>query len=405
MKEIKVVIGKNFGDEGKGAAVHFLAKEKGTVVVRHNGGGQSGHTVEEGNFRFIFHQLGSGSLKGCPTYWSKTFLPDLLKLGEEIAAFKEALQNAGREKDEPLAALYQKDFKVYASPDCACVTIYDVLLNSLKETLRGENKHGSCGMGIYETVLRTKEPVYALYLRDFWGLTYGEVVRRLQRIQRGYAIPRLKELQAEYPEDFDREEICFWAEMMESEEVLRNAACDMHENFNRNVVFMDFESLFSKMDTVIFENGQGLLLDWDNEEYAPHLTASHTGLTNITKLLGEMDQELIKDCSLDVYYITRSYVTRHGAGRLDEECFKEDINPFMVDRTNIPNVWQDTLRYARHPVGEDFFRYIKKDLENLKDGILSSKVHILLTHMDETAGKVLFADGDKTYKELSLIHI
>ena len=55
MKEIKVVIGKNFGDEGKGATVHRLCKGKKALVVRHNGGAQAGHTVEDGRFRFVFH--------------------------------------------------------------------------------------------------------------------------------------------------------------------------------------------------------------------------------------------------------------------------------------------------------------------------------------------------------------
>ena len=60
MKEVKIVIGKNFGDEGKGAAVDRLCCDKNALVVRHNGGAQAGHTVEEGDFRFVFHQLGSG---------------------------------------------------------------------------------------------------------------------------------------------------------------------------------------------------------------------------------------------------------------------------------------------------------------------------------------------------------
>ena len=54
MKDIKVVIGKNFGDEGKGAAVYRLCQGKKAIVVRHNGGAQAGHTVEDGSFRFVF---------------------------------------------------------------------------------------------------------------------------------------------------------------------------------------------------------------------------------------------------------------------------------------------------------------------------------------------------------------
>ena len=151
-KEIKAVIGKNFGDEGKGKCVDLLCAEameqgKKAVVVRHNGGAQAGHTVEGKNFRFVFHQLGSGCFRETPFYWSETFLPDLVKLGEEADAFERMRGDNGAGHDA---------VAVYASPDCVCVTVFDVLLNSLAEELRREARHGSCGMGIYETVRRAR---------------------------------------------------------------------------------------------------------------------------------------------------------------------------------------------------------------------------------------------------------
>ena len=59
---IKAVIGKNFGDEGKGLATDYLAmlsKRAGhsCIVVRHNGGAQAGHTVEASGKRFIFREF------------------------------------------------------------------------------------------------------------------------------------------------------------------------------------------------------------------------------------------------------------------------------------------------------------------------------------------------------------
>ena len=80
--KIHIIIGKNYGDEGKGLAVDYFAgtaKRRGTpvLVVRHNGGAQAGHTVDRRNGRFIFHQLSSGSFLGADTLWAKTFLPDL----------------------------------------------------------------------------------------------------------------------------------------------------------------------------------------------------------------------------------------------------------------------------------------------------------------------------------------
>lgn len=420
-----MVIGKNFGDEGKGAMVNRLCHGKNALVVRHNGGAQAGHTVEEGNFRFVFHQLGSGSLQGCPTYWSRTFLPDLFKLGEEVEEFESSLTNA-----EPIvsfsnsrtgACLLNNGGRtkwpgiLYAHPDCACTTIYDVLLNSLTEQLRGRKKHGSCGMGIFETVVRTGEEQYALYLRDFAGADVSEIAGKLQNIRDGYTKVRLEKLHAEYAGEFHRIEIRKWAELIEDENVLWNSARIMWENFQKYVVIADWKHLIRQYGTIIFENAQGLMLDWDNEEYAPHLTASYTGLKNVAELLGEQADasEDFGECEkesqavpdMEIIYISRTYVTRHGAGRLDYECTGEEINPQMVDRTNVPNPWQDALRYAKHPAGEDFFRYIRKDLkylEALKNntfGTLHPVVTLFLTHMDETEGKVLFPDISMSFEE------
>ena len=100
----RVVIGKNFGDEGKGLAVdYFSAADSGkTLVIRHNGGAQSGHTVEllpkaeggsgeECSGRFIFHELSSGSFRKADTFWAKTFFPDR---GRLFPQFRQTISNS-----------------------------------------------------------------------------------------------------------------------------------------------------------------------------------------------------------------------------------------------------------------------------------------------------------------------
>lgn len=58
----------------------------------------------------------------------------------------------------------------------------------------------------------------------------------------------------------------------------------------------------------------------------------------------------VRGCSVDsfkVYYVTRTYLTRHGVGRLDRECARDAIsNNMMEDKTNVPNPFQNHLRYA-----------------------------------------------------------
>lgn len=394
MVEVKAVIGKNFGDEGKGQTVNLLCRGKNALVVRHNGGAQSGHTVEEENFRFVFHQLGSGSYQGCPTYWAGTFLPDLLKLGEEMEDYARSVEKNSR------ALLVHT---IYADPDCACTTVCDVLLNSLTEQLRDKDKHGSCGMGIFEAVLRTKEMSFALRLRDFEGAGSAKIAGMLRHIRDNYTIPRVRMLRDQYSSQTSRPEIRRWTELIMDDNVLYNSAEIMCENYRKYITPADWSCMTEQYRTIVFESGQGLMLDWDNEEYSPHLTASHTGMKNVAALLKELepDHNTSTPYSLEIIYVSRTYVTRHGAGRLDHECPREAINPEMTDRTNVFNPWQDHLRYAKHPPGDEFFRYIRKDLEWLKQLLphLPFSAALYLTHLDETQGKVIFSDGEASFED------
>lgn len=400
MKEIKVVIGKNFGDEGKGQATYLLCKEKNAVVVRHNGGAQAGHTVEEGNFLFVFHQLGSGSMLNAATYWSATFLPDLLKLGEEVEELREEMKRH---------QLGDYNAEIFADGDCRCTVVYDVLLNSLTEQLRGSEKHGSCGMGIFEAITRSKEKEYILRLRDFSNASLADIQRKLKEIRDEYVLPRVEKLQKEFPKDFLKEENQYWVELIRDQNLLENAAAVMYENFNRYVVISDFNQVCEQYETIIFENAQGLMLDEENIEYFPHLTPSHTGLYNVAELIfsdkcKKTEQTYFKEePSIEIYYATRTYVTRHGAGRLDYECKKAAINEAMQDFTNCPNPWQGNLRYARHPKEEDFFRYIEKDAEYFSDYKGKINWNLLVTHWNETDEKFLFAETAYNKEELKTL--
>ena len=285
---------------------------------------------------------------------------------------------------------------LYAHPSCACVTVYDVLLNSLREQLRGKDRHGSCGMGIFETVLRTGRQIYALNLHDFEKADFDAILSKLRSIRDNDTVVQLKTLQEKYPGQFNNPDIRIWSDLIQNENVLYNSAAKMWENYKKYVVLSDWPPLSAQYDNIVFENAQGLMLDWDNEEYSPHLTASHTGLKNVAVLLREIGYTNVH---AEVFYVTRAYVTRHGAGRLDHECAKENINPYMRDLTNVPNPWQGSLRYARHPAGNDFFRYIRHDLTHLPRDFCPA-VSLLVTHLDETDGRILFTDRERSLKTL-----
>lgn len=104
------------------------------------------------------------------------------------------------------------------------------------------------------------------------------------------------------------------------------------------------------------------MLDEDNIEYFPHLTPSHTGLYNPYHIIENLELNI----PVEVCYVTRTYLTRHGAGRLDYECKKEEINPNIIDLTNIPNDFQGSLRFAKLNVKELKNR-IEKDFSLVKN--------------------------------------
>ena len=81
---IKCCIGSGYGDEGKGMWTDYLVRNsEKPIVVRNNGGAQVGHTVVRGDKRYIFSHLGSGTLRGAPTLFTRnTVVNPLLFLKE-----------------------------------------------------------------------------------------------------------------------------------------------------------------------------------------------------------------------------------------------------------------------------------------------------------------------------------
>src|ERR1700733_5726906 len=157
MKSARVVIGAGFGDEGKGLMTDYFA-EPGGLVVRFNGGAQAGHTVmvsrpfftrmPEGYHkvttmdysRHVFHHFGSGTFQGATTCLSRFFIVNPMVFVEEC----EQLRGLGLRPT------------VIIDPSCPVTTPYEMILNQIMEERRGDQRHGSCGLGINETVQHAK---------------------------------------------------------------------------------------------------------------------------------------------------------------------------------------------------------------------------------------------------------
>ena len=353
---VYAVIGCGYGDEGKGLVTDYLSSKPGkNLVIRHNGGAQSGHTVEIDDKRFVFHELSSGSFRHADTLWADTFMPDLYKLQQEVEEF---VQISGFTPN------------IYASKQSNITTIDDVLMNMLIEQGRGDNRHGSCGMGINEADLRIKAG-FTLTFDDLHTISTQALFDRLKHIREHYHTPRLNQFNIDYTSEL--------YSMLFDDDVLYNYAASILDNLKYVKIIDINDSFLLHYDNVIFESGQGLKLDAEYAPSLPHVTASRTGRTNIIHLIEQYHLALD-----EVFYVTRSYVTKHGAGPLTNEI----INHSFVDKTNTHNDWQGSIRFASWHDINDMLDVIEQDI-----ALKQTKNSLVITHLNETNGHMLFADN------------
>ena len=135
------------------------------------------------------------------------------------------------------------------------------------------------------------------------------------------------------------------------------------------------ECFLNEYENIVFEAAQGLLLDQNNLKYYPHLTPSNTGIKNPKKIIENVKWD--DDINIETCYVSRTYLTRHGAGDFPTECRKNRINKSMYDKTNVPNPFQDTLRYGTLDL-KDLYVRCATDVMNFGD-----KKSIAITHCNE----------------------
>jgi adenylosuccinate synthase len=352
------VIGANYGDEGKGATVHTLVKDRNaTTVVRFNGGNQAGHTVQLKNGpRHVFSSYGAGTFHGAQTYISE------LALFNPLAAYKEkaALTKLGN-TPQPLIV----------HPDTNVITPFDIALNQFLEMGRGEDRHGSCGMGIGETQRRIETPGAPKLLAK--QLANPNELFIFMSDMRAWFKERIK-IEAElgsfsFLDEYQKTklyDLVLYPTMLITEMYKYVATLE-------SVCVEPLDHIIGKTDHVVFEGAQGLLLDQDDPDHQPHVTWSKTGIENVVTLCTKYNLDLT-----EVYYVTRPYLTRHGTGHIHAglEC----PNTWGEDRTNKENTYQGKLRYG-HMNWSKFKQRIDKDC--LKLGSFKPSVSVALTHEDQ----------------------
>lgn len=279
MSKHTIVVGLGFGDEGKGTMTEYFARERGaTATIRFNGGQQAAHNiVREDGTHHTFSQFGAATLEGVPSYLSKHCTLDPFLLFEEALHLRDI---AGINPYETFAV----------SKNTLVTTPFHVMANHNKESARGNNRHGSVGVGFGETI--------------WYDMLHPEMSIRAQDLFRPNA---LFEKLITYA-DFGFSEGILPVMSVEQVTQLRDQLMQAAEP----IFMVDDEYILDVINdgTVIFEGAQGLLLD---QEYGfhPHTTWSHTTPRNALSLITDAGGTR---ADATVVGITRSYHTRHGAG-------------------------------------------------------------------------------------------
>ncbi|MCK9510397.1 MAG: adenylosuccinate synthase [Pigmentiphaga sp.] len=281
-----VVIGTQWGDEGKGKIVDWLA-ESAQGVVRFQGGHNAGHTLWIGGNKTILRLIPSGIMHpGSICY-----------IGNGVVLSPQALLN---EIDELEAAGIAVRERLRISEACPLILPYHVALDQAREARKGAGKIGTTGRGI--------GPAYE-----------DKVARRAIRVQDLFDEPAFKEQLAEA---LDYHNFVLT-------QYLNAAAVDFQEVYDGAMALApriqpmvaDVSSLLFESQAaghnLLFEGAQGALLDVDHGTY-PFVTSSNCIAGAASPGAGVGPQALQY-----VLGITKAYATRVGSGPFPTELFDD----------------------------------------------------------------------------------
>ena len=342
-----IVIGANYGDEGKGTVVARLTKERTNVLnILTNGGSQRGHSILTDEGSMTFQHFGSGTYHGADSYYGPEYVLNPMQFVKEYTE------------------LIRKPEHIYRDRRCRWSTPYDVMANLIDEEQR--KRKASCGMGIWFTIRRYSQ-IQTMQFDEFMDKP-EQWVEYLVGV-RGYY-----EQQITIPDH--------WKDVWQSEGVIKHFLKDCME-MDALTKVAPLSSL-TTYDHLIFENGQGLLLS-DMGKDTADTTPSDTGINYGLRMARECGITCIT-----AHYVTRPYLTRHGDGEILRHGGRTDTNRRDIsasigeDRTNHYNVHQ----------GE--FRYGWLDISLLRDRIYQDarecNIVLEVTHCDEMDREAEFRD-------------
>ncbi len=284
---VRVVLGAQWGDEGKGKIVDLLS-DKADVVARYQGGANAGHTLKIDDKTFVLHLIPSGIFHQHATcIIANGAVIDPLALIEEI----EAVRKTGVKPDN----------RLFVSETAHVILSYHKILDQAKEKFRGDQKIGTTGRGIGPAYIhktsRTGIRMMDLLDEEVLREKIEQNIREINQALKGL----------NYEEEIKSEPIV--REMLECGRVLSQYITDTGD--------MLYDAYLQNKN-ILLEGAQGSLLDIDHGTY-PYVTSSSptsggactgTGLppTAINHVMG----------------ITKAYCTRVGNGPFPSELYDVD---------------------------------------------------------------------------------
>ncbi len=280
-----VVLGTQWGDEGKGKIVDWLT-DRAAAVVRFQGGHNAGHTLVIDGEKTVLHLIPSGILREGV----------VCAIGNGVVLSPAALM----EEMETLKDKVDVKQQLRISRYCPAILPSHILLDQAREVKKGKSAIGTTGRGIgpaYEDkVARRAVRVGDLVKPKLLAEKLGDVMEYHNFLLKNY----FNQPAVDYAETLEL--------MLSYGEQIQPMMCDV-----TNLL----QSHYQQGDNMLFEGAQGSLLDVDHGTY-PYVTSSNT--TAATAATGTGMGPLCLDYVLG---ITKAYTTRVGAGPFPTELFDE----------------------------------------------------------------------------------
>ncbi len=346
------LLGLGFGDCGKGLFTDALTRTLGAhTIVRFNGGAQAGHNVVLPDGRHhTFSQFGAGSFVDATV---TVLAGPVVVHPSALLVEAQALQRVG---------VADAMVRLMIDGDCKVTTPFHQAAGRLREHLRGASAHGTCGVGVGETVaFALANPSYELTYGELQSVSFArEKLLRIQQILRAdiarlIAAPLTDRTMID---EWDLLTDASFAERWLSQiaPVVRAAKPASKDTIAERL---------GRSGTVIFEGAQGVLLDeWRG--FHPHTSWSTINTDAVENVLTELGIA----ANVAHYGVLRSYLTRHGAGPFPTHDLALNV---LAEPHNSAASWQGEFRRG-HPDAV-LLRYALDCVGSL-DGLLISHLDV-----------------------------